>query len=52
MEVVATEASLSFYSTEAIEKAGVRVWRNKDEWGPYVRPHIHLVRNVTNSLSG
>ncbi|EIW59354.1 flavo protein [Trametes versicolor FP-101664 SS1] len=35
VEVVATEASLSFYSPEAIEKTGVRVWRNKDEWGAY-----------------
>lgn len=37
VEVVATEASLSFYSIEEIEKTGVRVWRNKDEWGAYVR---------------
>ncbi|KAH9851716.1 flavoprotein [Lenzites betulinus] len=35
VEVVATEASLSFYSHEDIEKTGVRVWRNKDEWGTY-----------------
>ncbi|KAI0667733.1 flavoprotein [Trametes maxima] len=35
VEVVATDASLSFYSREDIEKAGVRVWRNKDEWGTY-----------------
>ncbi|KAI0357537.1 flavoprotein [Trametes cingulata] len=35
VEVVATEASLSFYNHEEIEKTGVRVWRNKDEWGPY-----------------
>ena len=36
VEVVATEASLSFYDHQEIEKTGVRVWRNKDEWGPYV----------------
>ncbi|KAL1950439.1 hypothetical protein VTO73DRAFT_5563 [Trametes versicolor] len=35
VEVVATEASLSFYSPEEIEKTGVRVWRNKNEWGTY-----------------
>ena len=36
VEVVSTEASLSFYDHQEIEKTGVRVWRNKDEWGPYV----------------
>ncbi|KAI0822065.1 flavoprotein [Trametes gibbosa] len=35
VEVVATDASLSFYSKEEIEKMGVRVWQNKDEWGVY-----------------
>ncbi|KAL7279802.1 hypothetical protein ACG7TL_006209 [Trametes sanguinea] len=35
VEVVATEASLSFYNHEEIEKTGVRVWRNHDEWGSY-----------------
>ncbi|PIL22745.1 hypothetical protein GSI_15438 [Ganoderma sinense ZZ0214-1] len=35
IEVVATEASLSLYSQEEIEDAGVRVWRDRDEWGPY-----------------
>ncbi|TBU44425.1 flavo protein [Dichomitus squalens] len=35
VEVVATEASLSFYDHQEIEQTGVRVWRNKDEWGPY-----------------
>ncbi|KAI0712446.1 flavoprotein [Earliella scabrosa] len=35
VEVVATEASLSLYNHEDIERSGVRVWRNKDEWGPY-----------------
>jgi hypothetical protein len=32
VEVVATEASLTFFNAEDIEKAGSRVWRNKDEW--------------------
>lgn len=40
VEVVATEASLSFYSHEDIEKTGIRVWRNKDEWGTYVYYHV------------
>ncbi|TFK91879.1 flavo protein [Polyporus arcularius HHB13444] len=35
VEVVATEASLSFYDHEEIARSGVRVWRNADEWGPY-----------------
>ncbi|KAM5539441.1 hypothetical protein V8D89_006893 [Ganoderma adspersum] len=35
VEVVATEASLWLYSQEEIEKASVRVWRDKDEWGPH-----------------
>ncbi|KAI0699955.1 flavoprotein [Cerioporus squamosus] len=35
VEVVATEASLSFYDHEEIVRSGVRVWRNADEWGPY-----------------
>ena len=39
VEVVATEASLSLYSQEEIEDAGVRVWRDRDEWGPYVGEH-------------
>ncbi len=37
VEVVATDASLSFYDHTDIERSGVRVWRNEDEWGPYVR---------------
>ena len=36
MEVVATETSLSFFDHKEIEKTGVRVWRDKDEWGAYV----------------
>ncbi|KAH9891851.1 flavoprotein [Cubamyces lactineus] len=34
VEVVATEESLSFYHPDDIEKAGARVWRDVDEWGP------------------
>ncbi|KAI0328995.1 flavoprotein [Cubamyces sp. BRFM 1775] len=35
VEVVATEESLSFYHPQEIEKAGARVWRDADEWGPH-----------------
>ncbi|KAI0754747.1 flavoprotein [Daedaleopsis nitida] len=35
VEVVATEASLSFYDHTEIERSGVRVWRDKDEWGAH-----------------
>ncbi|CDO69903.1 hypothetical protein BN946_scf184884.g62 [Trametes cinnabarina] len=35
VEVVATEASLSFYNIADIEKIGVRVWRDRDEWGSH-----------------
>ncbi|KAH9924309.1 flavoprotein [Epithele typhae] len=35
VEVVSTESSLSFFDHEAIERSGVRVWRDKDEWGKY-----------------
>ncbi|KAI0770106.1 flavoprotein [Fomes fomentarius] len=35
VQVVATDASLSFYDHAAIERSGVRVWKNQDEWGPY-----------------
>ena len=37
VEVVATKASLSFYDSQEVAKSGVRVWRDADEWGPYVR---------------
>ena len=36
VEVVATEASLSFFDHKEVERTGVRVWRNNDEWGTYV----------------
>ena len=42
VEVVATKASLSFYDSQEVAKSAVRVWRDADEWGPYVR---------TNSLA-
>lgn len=32
VEVVATDASLTFYDSEDIVKAGSRVWRDEDEW--------------------
>jgi phosphopantothenoylcysteine decarboxylase len=32
VEVVATEASLTFFHPEEIEETGARVWRNQDEW--------------------
>ncbi|KAI5114796.1 hypothetical protein M0805_002257, partial [Coniferiporia weirii] len=32
VEVVATDASLTFYDPGLIVKAGSRVWTNKDEW--------------------
>lgn len=32
VEVVATDASLTFYDSAAIVKAGSRIWTNRDEW--------------------
>ncbi|KAL1745292.1 flavoprotein [Schizophyllum fasciatum] len=32
VEVVATRPSLAFYSPDEIEKAGIRVWTDADEW--------------------
>ena len=47
MEVVATNASLSFYDPEDIVKAGSRVWKDSDEWE--VRPTLTRVRNVADA---
>ena len=43
---------MSLYSQEEVEKAGVKVWRDKDEWGPYVSAHALSPLLISNALQG
>lgn len=44
VEVVSTRASLAFFSPEAVEKAGSRVWTDEDEWKVVCAPFPAMER--------